>query len=1142
MYEVRASVDSSLKKNTAFIKRLRTAITGSTLGAFLQDIRSLSLHKYLSEIISACYEGLCKLKSPSDVSAGVEIVSALHQRFGPAEFTGILAWFIGRGLAAPDKTHLRSLSVEVKEKEERERLSRQRNLLRVVTELWLVGALRSLNDVKPPDDAKPKSKDDTASAAGKAGEGGSKGKALANGGRVGEQRDTAPFPLEVLKEILGQDRDHANLPLVLTFLKTYAWDVLGVELQNAEERKIADEKPNPARAVVSEGEQPGVDDDDDVDNADGKASDAADGSMTSADLQQRFKNLFVQYFDGLKSHLTREQKALTAQARRNAEAYVRSGEVFEDRQSNYEKRVKAQEKLVADAQVLSQVLRLEMPDLREVDDRTTVTSTKVGLVNTDDYLRSQGEGAGIWEDEDERRFYENIVDLKERVPGILLEDGKKKTGADDQAAKKADASTESSGTDGKERLDPQTAAVEEGKRDGDAQEQLAAVASKTVGARVDAFLARLPELTSKELVDDAAVEFCFLNSKASRNRLIKALQEVPKGRTDLLPFYSRLAATLGRYMADVVLAVVSQLDSEFRSLQRRKEKDFLSRVRSSNVRYLAEMTKFGVVPEHVVFHALKICLDELSRTNVEMMCNLLENCGRYLLRTPDTSPRMQTFLETLQRKKMAQHLGQQERMLIENAIYYVNPPERAGVEQRERTPVELYVRKLVYLDMNKRNYTKVLKQFRKLHWEEREVVDILVRVFTKPGKVKYSNIHLLAILASALYRYHQDFVIGIVDDVLERITVGLEQNEFKYNQRRIAEVKYLAELYNYKMVDSPVIFDMLYRVLTFGHEGGTPRPDRYCELDAPDDFFRVRLACVVLETCGMCFDRGSSKKKLDFFLSFFEYYIHTKSTPPMDIEFLVNDTFSLVRPQWQLVTSLEEASQRFAEAVAQHYQAQEADKNIEMEDGQAESSSDDDLDEDEARLPDLEVHTSSEDNEVSAHVEALESQSDEENIVVTRQEEERDPEAEAEFDRELAKLTADSLDSRKFERRSMFDVPLPIRRNDRTPVDAGKAAETSNPVDTMAFSLLTKKGNRQQTRTVDMPADSSFAVAMKTKQQAERDEQKRIKDLVLNYDLRSDDQEIADRGSLGQPRLDRTSFSRNQGRNRKLQMNNMDWT
>lgn len=83
--------------------------------------------------------------------------------------------------------------------------------------------------------------------------------------------------------------------------------------------------------------------------------------------------------------------------------------------------------------------------------------------------------------------------------------------------------------------------------------------------------------------------------------------------------------------------------------------------------------------------------------------------------------------------------------------------------------------------------------------------------------MKYSNIHILAILVSALYRYHQDFVIGIVDNILENITLGLEQNDFKFNQRRIAEVKYLGELYNYKIVDSPLIFDTLYRIVTFGH-------------------------------------------------------------------------------------------------------------------------------------------------------------------------------------------------------------------------------------------------------------------------------------------------------------------------------------
>jgi regulator of nonsense transcripts 2 len=37
-----------------------------------------------------------------------------------------------------------------------------------------------------------------------------------------------------------------------------------------------------------------------------------------------------------------------------------------------------------------------------------------------------------------------------------------------------------------------------------------------------------------------------------------------------------------------------------------------------------------------------------------------------------------------------------------------------------------------------------------------------------------------------------------------------------------------------------------------------------------------------------------------------------------------------------------------------------------------------------------------------------------------------------------------------------------------------------------------------------LPSDSSFAVSMKSQQEAEREEQRRIKNLVLNYDLRDD--------------------------------------
>ena len=41
-------------------------------------------------------------------------------------------------------------------------------------------------------------------------------------------------------------------------------------------------------------------------------------------------------------------------------------------------------------------------------------------------------------------------------------------------------------------------------------------------------------------------------------------------------------------------------------------------------------------------------------------------------------------------------------------------------------------------------------------------------------------------------------------------------------------------------------------------------------LDPPDDFFRVQMICILLDSCGIYFVKGNLKKRLDFFLSFFE--------------------------------------------------------------------------------------------------------------------------------------------------------------------------------------------------------------------------------------------------------------------------------
>lgn len=195
---------------------------------------------------------------------------------------------------------------------------------------------------------------------------------------------------------------------------------------------------------------------------------------------------------------------------------------------------------------------------------------------------------------------------------------------------------------------------------------------------------------------------------------------------------------------------------------------------------------------------------------------------------------------------------------------------------------------------------------------------------------------------------------------------------------------------------------------------------------------------------------------------------------------------------------------------------------------------------------------------------------EEEQITVTRQEDERDPEAEADFDRELAKLMSESVESRKFERKPVFDVPLPMRRG-RDPAanteDSGETTVQNVPTNTMKFSLLSKRGNKQQTRSIDLPSDSTFAVSMRTKQQQEKEERQRIKNVVLNYDNNREDNEpdgdspfsyhlqpninrmhtetpkVLDKSHnpYAQPRLDKAGNNRSNQRSRKLQLSDVNW-
>ncbi len=58
---------------------------------------------------------------------------------------------------------------------------------------------------------------------------------------------------------------------------------------------------------------------------------------------------------------------------------------------------------------------------------------------------------------------------------------------------------------------------------------------------------------------------------------------------------------------------------------------------------------------------------------------------------------------------------------VENAYYQCVPPERAARKEKSIPVMVQYIQKLIYNDVNRHTVKDVLKQLRKLPWEEYEV-------------------------------------------------------------------------------------------------------------------------------------------------------------------------------------------------------------------------------------------------------------------------------------------------------------------------------------------------------------------------------------------------------------------------------------
>nr|CAD7260854.1 unnamed protein product [Timema shepardi] len=1095
-------LDSSLKKNTAFVRKLKM-FTASQLDSLLKDMSTLNLTKYISEAAAALVEAKLKM---NDISCVIKLCNALHRDY--ADFSTHLLdnWQKVLSIKKDDKSFIQSkLRVD----------------LRFYAEVINSGILT--------------------------------------------HKEGLPLLGSVLTVLINMDKEeHNNINIILTFCRYCGEDYAGKKIRQLAERYLMT---------------------------------VPRSTLLSKEKQRNVRTLLKDYYTSLCKHLLKEHRELQAFERQNKKILQTKGELSGERRERGTALQVSLQRLLTGTQGFSEVLDEDFPLLPQ-DDAVNIETldSKVGNSESEDGLLS----SNMWEDDETQNFYEYLPNMKDFLPSLTVQ-------TNDLEAQVSEEALEA---DHLEELADDCMVIKEEEEeplppDPEEVEEPESQASSSNKILLESFFTSLPQCVNREMIDNAAVDFVMtLNTKYNRKKLVKMLFSVPRTRLDLLPFYARLVAILHPVMPDIATELGQFLKQDFKFHIRKKDQiNIESKIKV--VRFVGELVKFRMYSKIEALYCLKLLLHDFTHHHIEMCCNLLESCGRFLFRHPDSHQRTKAYLEQMMRKKSVTALDSRYVTMIENAYYHVNPPELAPYVKKERPPMHEFIRKILYQDLTKPNTDKVLRLMRKLEWDNEELASYAVKCLTFAFNVKYYNIRCLANLVAGLVTYQECVGTQVVDGVMEDIRLGMEINLAKHNQRRVAMVKYLGELYNYRMVESGDVFKVLYSLITFGVSMSHDVPS---DLDPPENLFRIRLVCILLETCGQYFSTGISKKKLDYFLLFFQNYYWfkfsdpywvTENTFPVGMTHMFRDTLLNLRPNLLMYANFEDAQKgiedlknEFAKTVLKQFQSVlnspseheepsagglELDTIIETAAEQEEQLDGDESKEDEESEPvggienkgkdesmslqsrDSEFDIGKDDEDVKDEDEykndigtlnfeededderdiddnedrdtvsefddaspfTSQSQSDEVNMLgalppgPSRVECPEDDEFLNAFEQMVSSNIQDRM--RETVKPQQLDISVPLHIKNSAKKTYEQLQEPKPEQKSMInFVLMVRKGHKQQYKSLAVPVTSELALNLRDREEAERAEKQRVKRLTLDINERLEEEDYQEMLAQGQ--------------------------
>ena len=1034
-------MDSSIKRNTGFIKKLRRGFTKEVAASLIDDLREISLEKYLSEVVTSANEALSNVGNKNDdIVAAIEVISGLHQRFSH-NFTGkLMAAFLSNF----DTTG-------IPEKEIVPKYNKLKGNVRVLTELYLVGVFTSL-DIMDSKDGLPVF-------------------------IQAKLHKKEPVIFWVLKGILNYNfRLGYTTSLGLLFAKKYY-----------------------------------------------TFFDPEDHSWDPLICDTNLKTLLQSLFNVFTNAITTRALSLSKQIRKLLEEHrkcqIRTGKPTDEYLEEYENLAPIFERFKSAAVPLAELFHIELSE--EELDVTNLSDTKQedGIpknVITNSPIPSSQK---LWENEETRKFYEVLPDIKELVK-ISVEKGE----------------------------------------------------SRATSEKLNDYFERLATVETKDEVDAMVLEYWEegLDNKATRNRLLKFFMEFQDWKK--IRLYARYVAIDAPYCKEMLEELIKYLDNGFRSQL------YSNKINVKNIIFYSEMLKFMLLPTFMVFHKIRtLILNIQVPNNADILTIFLEQSGRFLLNKPEYEEHVQQMVQLLKKKASERELSMSTKSSLRNILAFLFPPSMQSLNTTEKKllPEELFYHVLIRRELSHLNFKQCVDLIRRAHWNDKIVYGTLFELFTTPEKVSYQNIVILTKILGGLYPYHRNFVIKCIDGVLENIERGLEIGTYSENMHRVANVKYLSEIFNLELVKSNVILYEIYHIINYGHFASRPNPFYPNEGDPPDNYFRIHLVSTVLLSLKR-FPR-TLLKQLPLLLRYFEYYTFIKDQPlPKETQFVVSGVFEKLSTHVTFIraTNLSESTAKLdalmksmklispnnGTASKTSADTSKVTNNVinimvtpgegEDDDGEEEDDNDEGQDlgieedegsEDDSGREEYSSSGSASDNEsasISSTEDASSANENDDNesdsgsdssedsgnsddddefsdIDVSRDTEfrrmyedfekklktEEERKVEDEFERQYRQIMQESMEERKSEKVSGSNMPMisgPLRSEGSSPPDGDMGKATGK----VTFAFLSKSGKKTTSRAIQLPTTVKFVSGVLREEEKLKNEREKIKNIVLqrNFD------------------------------------------